>query len=89
MALKVTRKLEELKRTEAKIRELQDKKQLLEKAIKREEDEEIVRVLRSLKMDHQELSDILEGIQSGKIGLEDLKSHGMNNAGKGGRYESK
>ena len=76
MAIKVAKKLEELKRTKARIKELQEKQTLLEKSIKREEDEEIVRVLRSLKLGHDELAVVLEGIQSGKIGLEELKDAG-------------
>lgn len=74
MAMKVAKKLEELKRTKAKIKELQNKQTLLEESIKREEDEEIVRTLRSLKPGHEELVEIIEGIRSGRIGLDDLRS---------------
>lgn len=82
MALKTKRKLEELKKTKAKIKELQDKQALLEKSIKREEDEEIVKVLRSLKPGHDELVEILEGIQSGAISIVQLKEMAKKNGGK-------
>lgn len=80
MALKLSRKLEELKKTKAMIKDLQDKQTLLEQSIKREEDEEIVKALRSLKLGHDELLVVLDGIQSRKIGILQLKEI-MANAG--------
>lgn len=73
MALKIERKLAELQRTKERIRELQDKQAMLEKSIKKDEDEEIVRVLRSLHLGHEELVQVLLGIQNGSISTEDLK----------------
>ena len=73
MALKIERKLAELQRTKERIRELQDKQAMLEKSIKKDEDEEIVRVLRSLHLGHEELVQVLLGIQNGSISAEDLK----------------
>ena len=46
---------------------------MLEKSIKRDEDEEIVRVLRSLGLSHEELVQVLLGIKNGSIRVEDLK----------------
>lgn len=73
MALKIERKLEELRKTKERIRELQDKKALIEKSIQKEEDEEIVRVLRALHLGHEELVQVLLGIQDGSISVNDLK----------------
>ena len=73
MALKLERKLAELQKTKERIKELQDKKVLIEKSIQKEEDEEIVRVLRSLRLGHEELVQVLLGIQDGSISVEDLK----------------
>ena len=73
MALRIEKKLAELEKTKERIKELQDKKSLLEKSIKRDEDEEIVRVLRSLGLSHDELVQVLLGIQNGSIHVEDLK----------------
>lgn len=73
LALKIERKLAELQKTKERIRELQDKQAMLEKSIKKDEDEEIVRVLRSLHLGHEELVQVLLGIQNGSISAEDLK----------------
>lgn len=73
MALKLERKLAELQKTKERIKELQDKKVLIEKSIQKEEDEEIVRVLRSLRLGHEELVQVLLGIQDGSISVEELK----------------
>ena len=69
MALKLERKLAELQKTKERIKELQDKKVLIEKSIQKEEDEEIVRVLRSLRLGHEELVQVLLGIQDGSISV--------------------
>ena len=82
MALRTKKKLEELKKTKARIKELQERQALLEKSIKREEDEEIVRVLRSLKPGHDELVEILEGIQNGAISIDQLKEMSRKSGGK-------
>lgn len=87
MALKIAGKLEELRRTEEKIKKLQDKKKLIEQSVKRDEDEEIVRALRSLNLSHEELVETLGDLRSGKINARDLKERaGTENAGKGGSY---
>lgn len=72
MALKIAGKLEELRKTEEKIQKLKEKKTLLERSIKRDEDEEIVRALRSLNLSHEELVETLSDLRAGKISVGDL-----------------
>lgn len=85
MALKIAGKLEELRKTEDKIKKLQDKKRLLERSIRRDEDEEIVRTLRSLDLDHEELARTLDKLRAGEMTKDDL---GRIKAHKEAEYES-
>lgn len=82
MALKIAGKLEELRKIEERIKKLQEKKKLIELSIRRDEDEEIVKALRSLNLSHEELVRTLGDLRAGKINAGDLKERASTAKGK-------
>ena len=89
MALKIAGKLEELRKTEEKIKRLQDKKKLIEQSIKRDEDEEIVKALRSLNLSHEDLVETLGDLRSGRLSACDLKDRACGGSGDNGKEDDK
>lgn len=67
MNKKLKRYLDEAEKTESKIQELQDYLKSVRAAQKQEEDLEMVRSLRSLKLSSHDLFDLLNGIQDGTV----------------------
>lgn len=67
MNKKLKRYLDEAEKTEAKIQELQDYLKSVRAAQKQEEDLEMVRSLRSLKLSGHDLFSLLNGIQDGTV----------------------
>ena len=61
MNKKIKKYLDEIAKTEKKIADLQ------QYALKQEEDNEMIRCIRGMKMDNDQLYDLLDGIQSGKV----------------------
>lgn len=72
MNRKLKRYLDEEERTVAKIAELQEHLKEVRIAKKQEEDTEIIRSIRGMKLDGRTLFSMLNGIQDGTIDLQDL-----------------
>ena len=72
MNKRLKRYLEEEERTVAKITELQEHLETLRIAKKQEEDAEIIRSIRSMKLDGRTLFNVLNGIQEGGVDVEQL-----------------
>ncbi|MBA4699629.1 MAG: DUF4315 family protein [Ruminococcus sp.] len=67
MNKRIKRYLDEIKKTEAKIAELQNYLKGIKTALKEEEENEMIRSIRSLKMDRTDLLAFLDGIQDGSV----------------------
>ena len=67
MNKKIKRYLEEIERTEKKIEELQNYLKGIKTALKSEEENEMVKSIRSMRLNSRELFDLLNGIQDGSI----------------------
>ena len=72
MNRKLKRLIEEEERTVAKIEELQSHLKDIRIARKQEEDTEIVRSIRTMKLGARDLFDLLSGIQEGSVSIETL-----------------
>ena len=72
MNRKLKRYLEEEEKTVAKIAELQEHLKTLRIAKKQEEDTEIIRSIRGMKLDGRTLFHVLNGIQDGGIDIQEL-----------------
>ena len=72
MGKRLKRLIEEEERTVAKLDELQTLLKVIRIARKQDEDMEIVRSIRTMKLGARELFDLLSGIQSGSISIEML-----------------
>ena len=70
MNRRIKKYLDEIDKTERKITELQAYLKGIRSALKQEEDNEIIKSIRSKKYSSQELLKILTGIQDGTIGLD-------------------
>ena len=69
---RLKRLIEEEERTTAKIEELQEHLKEIKIARKQEEDQEIVRSIRTMKLGARELFSLLSGIQDGSVSIETL-----------------
>lgn len=67
MNKKIKKYLDEIVKTEKKIADLQQYLRGVQAALKQEEDNEMIRCIRGMKMDNDQLYDLLDGIQSGKV----------------------
>ena len=72
MNRKLKRLIEEEERTVAKIEEMQGHLKDIRIARKQEEDTEIVRSIRTMKLGARELFELLSGIQNGSVSIETL-----------------
>ena len=72
MNRKLKRYLDEEERTVAKIAELQEHLKEVRMAKKQEEDTEIIRSIRGMKLDGRTLFSVLNGIQDGGVNLQAL-----------------
>ena len=70
MNKKYKRYLDEIERTEAKIVELQEYLKTTRAALKQEEELEMIKAIRSMKLKGRDLFDVLNQIQSGNVSLE-------------------
>lgn len=70
MNRKLERLLEEIRKTERKIEEWQNHLAALNKRKKQIEDEEIVRSIRSMKLQSRELLELLAGMQEGTVSIQ-------------------
>ena len=70
MNKRIKKYLEEIEKTEEKIEQLQSYVKGVRVALKQEEDNEIIKSIRSKKMSTEELVDFLSQIQDGSICLE-------------------
>ena len=69
MSRRLRRCLSEEDRIDKKIAELMRQKEDLEVARTQEEEKEIVKVIRGMKLEKHELADLLEGIRKGEVSL--------------------
>ena len=72
MSKRLKRLIEDEERTIAKIEELQEHLKEIRIARKQEEDQEIVRSIRTMKLGARELFSLLSGIQDGSVSIEAL-----------------
>lgn len=72
MNMKLKRILDDIQKTEEKIREWQEHLEQLNIQKKQMEDIEIVKSIRSMKLDSRELLLLLDGIQKGSVQLEGI-----------------
>lgn len=70
MNKKYKRYLDEIERTEAKIVELQEYLKTTKAALKQEEELEMVKAIRSMKLKGRDLFDILNQMQNGNVSFE-------------------
>jgi hypothetical protein len=64
---RIKRYLEEIDKTERKISELQRYLKGVQAALKQEENNEMIKSIRSMKLTSRELFDLLNGIQDGSV----------------------
>ena len=64
---KIKKYLDEIAKTEKKIADLQQYLRGVQAALKQEEDNEMIRCIRGMKMDNDQLYDLLDGIQNGTV----------------------
>ena len=69
MNKRIRKCLREEDQIDKKIAELLSQKADLEVARGQEEDKEIIKIIRGMKLEKHELADLLEGLQSGEISL--------------------
>ena len=67
MNKRIKRYLDEIEKTEKKISELQQYLKGVQSALKQEENNEMIKSIRSMKLDSHQLFDLLNGIQNGSI----------------------
>ncbi len=67
MNKKIKKYLDEIAKTEKKIADLQQYLRGVQAALKQEEDNEMIRCIRGMKMENGQLYDLLDGIQNGTI----------------------
>ena len=72
MSKRLKRLIEEEERITVKIEELQEHLKEIRIARKQEEDQEIVRSIRTMKLGARELFSLLSGIQDGSVSIETL-----------------
>lgn len=72
MSKRLKKMIEDEERTMAKIEELQEHLKELRIARKQEEDEQIVRSIRTMKLGARELLSLINGIQDGSVSIEAL-----------------
>ena len=70
MNKKYKRYLDEIERTEAKIAELQEYLKITKAALKQEEELEMIKAIRSMKLKGRDLFDVLNQMQNGNVSLE-------------------
>lgn len=64
---RIKRYLEEIDKTERKIAELQQYLKGVQSALKQEENNEMIKSIRGMKLSSKELFDLLNGIQDGNV----------------------
>lgn len=64
---RIKRYLEEIDKTERKITELQQYLKGVQSALKQEENNEMIKSIRGMKLSSKELFDLLNGIQDGSV----------------------
>ena len=67
MNKKIKKYLDEIAKTEKKIADLQQYLRGVQAALKQEEDNEMIRCIRGMKMENGQLYDLLDGIQNGTV----------------------
>ena len=76
MNRKIKRYLDEIERTEKKIEELQAYLKGIRVVLKAEEENEMIKSIRSMKLNSHELFDLLNGIQDGSISFQTEEESG-------------
>lgn len=67
MNKKIKKYLDEIAKTEKKIADLQQYLRGVQTALKQEEDNEMIKCIRGMKMENGQLYDLLDGIQKGTV----------------------
>ena len=67
MNKKIKKYLDEIAKTEKKIADLQQYLRGVQAALKQEEDNEMIKCIRGMKMENGQLYDLLDGIQNGTV----------------------
>lgn len=67
MNKRIKRYLEEIEKTESRIAELQQYLKGVQTALKQEENNEMIKSIRGMKLNSHQLFDLLNGIQDGRI----------------------
>ena len=67
MNKKIKKYLDEIAKTEKKIADLQQYLRGVQAALKQEEDNEMIRCIRGMKMENGQLYDLLDAIQNGTV----------------------
>jgi hypothetical protein len=70
---KLKRYLDEIDKTNGKIAELQEYLKSVQIALKKEEDGEIIRSIRSMKLEPKALFDLLNGLQDGSLTIQQVQ----------------
>ncbi|MDD3186079.1 MAG: DUF4315 family protein [Clostridia bacterium] len=73
MNKKLKRYLDEIDKTNGKIAELQEYLKSVQIALKKEEDGEIIRSIRSMKLEPKALFDLLNGLQDGSLTIQQVQ----------------
>lgn len=73
MNKRIKRYLNEIEKTEKKIAELQQYLKGVRAALKEEENNEMIKSIRGMKLNSQELFELLNGIQDGSIQFQEYK----------------
>ena len=83
MNKRIKRYLEEIEKTEKKIAELQKYLRGVQAALKQEENNEMIKSIRGMKLNSHELFDLLNGIQDGSVSFKVDEASGEENPGAG------
>lgn len=76
MNKKIKRYLEEIEKTEKKIADLQQYLKGIKSALKEEENNEMIRAIRGMKLEGKDLLQFLENLKDGNVHLEVIKETG-------------
>ena len=83
MNKRIKRYLEEIEKTEKKIAELQKYLRGVQAALKQEENNEMIKSIRGMKLNSHELFDLLNGIQDGSVSFKVDEASGEEDPGAG------
>lgn len=89
MNKKLLRYLDEADKAESRIAEMQEHLKTVREAQQREEDAEILKTVRGMKLSGRDLLAMLSGIQDGSVTLQQLEGAGLEEAPDAGKNHQK